>query len=120
MINLAFIMFLIVLMMVVSLATAIFIEAVKKIVSEESIKQAFKSLEIFSLIFTLIIAIIVFLVFLLFTIKTPLVALEILKLVVAGILFIFACGCGSQIGYDKVIKTIKQIIELLTASKIGV
>ena len=35
--------------------------------------------------------------------------LDILKLIVAGILFVFACGCGSQVGYDKVIKTIKGV-----------
>ena len=57
-----------------------------------------------SLIFTMIVATIVFVIFLLFTIKVPLAVLEIVKLVVAGILFIFACGCGLQVGYDKVIK----------------
>ena len=57
-----------------------------------------------SLIFTMIVATIVFLIFLLFIIKVPLTVLEIVKLIVAGILFIFACGCGSQVGYDKVIK----------------
>ena len=118
MINLSFILFLLVLMIVVSLITALVIEAIKKIVSEEFIKKTFKSLEIFSLIFTMIIATIVFLTFLLFTIKVPLAVLEIVKLVVAGILFIFACGCGSQVGYDKVIKTIKQIIGLLGGSNV--
>ena len=60
MINLSFVLFLLVLMTVVSLITALVIEVIKKIVSEESIKKTFKSLEIFSLIFTMIIATIVF------------------------------------------------------------
>ena len=42
--------------------------------------------------------------------------IDLLKVVVAGILFVFACGCGSQVGYDKVIKTIKDIISLLGGS----
>ena len=120
MINLTFIMFLMVLMIVVSLITALFIEAFKKIVHEDKIKAEFRSLEIFALVFTTIIATVTYLVFLLFTVTTSLLILDIVKLIVIGILFVFACDCGSQVGYDKVIKTIKQIIELLTVSKIGV
>ena len=107
-----FVLFLLVLMTVVSLITALFIEAIKKIVSEEVIKREFKSLEIFSLVFTLLIATITYLCFLLFAN----VSISLLKVIVAGILFVFACGCGSQVGYDKVIKTIKQIIGLLGGS----
>lgn len=113
MFNLTFILVLIVLMTVVSLVTALVIEAVKKIVSDDALKRIFGSLEVFSLIFTLFIAIVTYLVFLLFY---PLVitgVLDVLKLLAIGIIFAFACGCGSQVGYDKVIKTIKQIIELL-------
>ena len=107
-----FVLFLLVLMVVVSLITALVIEAIKKIVSEDSLKKAFKTLEIFSLVFTFIVAIITYLCFLLFAMPS----IDLLKIVVAGILFIFACGCGSQVGYDKVIKTIKNIIALLGGS----
>ena len=107
-----FVLFLLVLMTVVSLVTALFIEAIKKIVSEDVIKREFRSLEIFSLVFTLLIATITYLCFLLFAN----VSIGLLKAIVAGILFVFACGCGSQVGYDKVIKTIKQIIGLLGGS----
>ena len=47
-----FVLFLLVLMVVVSLITALVIEAVKKIVSEDCLKRVFKTLEIFSLVFT--------------------------------------------------------------------
>ena len=107
-----FVLFLLVLMVVVSLITALVIEAVKKIVSEDSLKKVFKTLEIFSLVFTFIVATITYLCFLLFAMTQ----IDLLKVVVAGILFVFACGCGSQVGYDKVIKTIKQIIGLLGGS----
>ena len=107
-----FVLFSLVLMVVVSLITALVIEAVKKIVSEESLKRLFKTLEIFSLVFTFIVATITYLCFLLFAMPS----IDLLKIVVAGILFIFACGCGSQVGYDKVIKTIKDIISLLGGS----
>ena len=107
-----FVLFLLVLMVVVSLITALVIEAVKKIVSEDSLKKAFKTLEIFSLVFTFIVATITYLCFLLFAN----VSIDLLKVIVAGILFVFACGCGSQVGYDKVIKTIKDIIALLGGS----
>ena len=116
MVNLSFVLVLLVLMVVVSLITALVIEAIKKIVSEDRLKKTFKSLEIFSLLFTLIIASITYLVFLLFFVTQPLIFIECIKLVVAGLLFIFACGCGSQVGYDKVIKTIKDIISLLGGS----
>ena len=107
-----FVLFLLVLMVVVSLITALVIEAVKKIVSEDSLKKAFKTLEIFSLVFTFMVATITYLCFLLFAMPS----IDLLKIVVAGILFVFACGCGSQVGYDKVIKTIKDIITLLGGS----
>ena len=112
-VNLSFVLVLLVLMVVVSLITALVIEVIKKIVSEDRLKKTFMSLEIFSLLFTLIIASITYLVFLLFFVTSPLIFIECVKLVVAGLLFIFACGCGSQVGYDKVIKTIKDIIALL-------
>ena len=107
-----FVLFLLVLMVEVSLITALVIEAVKKIVSEDSLKKVFKTLEIFSLVFTFMVAIITYLCFLLFAMPQ----IDLLKVVVAGILFVFACGCGSQVGYDKVIKTIKDIISLLGGS----
>ena len=107
-----FVLFLLVLMVVVSLITALVIEAVKKIVSEESLKRLFKTLEIFSLVFTFIVATITYLCFLLFAMPS----IDLLKIVVAGILFVLSCGCGSQVGYDKVIKTIKDIISLLGGS----
>ena len=107
-----FVLFLLVLMVVVSLITALVIEVVKKIVSEDSLKKVFKTLEIFSLVFTFIVATITYLCFLLFAMPS----IDLLKIVVAGILFIFACGCGSQVGYDKVIKTIKDIISMLGGS----
>ena len=107
-----FVLFLLVLMVVVSLITALVIEAVKKIVSEDSLKKAFRTLEIFSLVFTFIVATITYLCFILFAMPQ----IDLLKVVVAGILFVFACGCGSQVGYDKVIKTIKDIISLLGGS----
>ena len=107
-----FVLFLLVLMVVVSLITALVIEVVKKIVSEDSLKKVFKTLEIFSLVFTFMVAIITYLCFLLFAMPQ----IDLLKVVVAGILFVFACGCGSQVGYDKVIKTIKDIISLLGGS----
>ena len=53
MINLSFVLFLLVLMTVVSLITALVIEAIKKIVSEEIINNTFNSLEIYSLDFIL-------------------------------------------------------------------
>ena len=107
-----FVLFLLVLMVVVSLITALVIEAIKKIFSEDAIKREFRSLEIFSLVFTMLIATITYLCFLLFAN----VSIDLLKVIVAGILFVFACGCGSQVGYDKVIKTIKDIISLLGGS----
>ena len=107
-----FVLFLLVLMVVVSLITALVIEVVKKIVSEESLKRLFKTLEIFSLVFTFIVATITYLCFLLFAMPQ----IDLLKVVVAGILFVLSCGCGSQVGYDKVIKTIKDIISLLGGS----
>lgn len=107
-----FVLFLLVLMTVVSFITALVIEAIKKIVSEESIKKTFKSLEIFSLVFTFIVAVIIYLCFLLFAMPQ----IDLLKVIVAGILFVFTCGCGSQVGYDKVIKTIKDIITLVGGS----
>ena len=107
-----FVLFLLVLMVVVSLITALVIEVVKKIVSEESLKRLFKTLEIFSLVFTFIVATITYLCFLLFAVTQ----IDLLKVVVAGILFVLSCGCGSQVGYDKVIKTIKDIISLLGGS----
>lgn len=113
MFNLQFILFLIVLITVVSLVSSLFIEATKKIVSEGKLKEIFGSLEIFALIFTVFVSICTYLVFLLFFITSPLSFLDIIKLIVAGLIFVFACGCGSQVGYDKVIKTIKQIIELI-------
>ena len=61
-----FVLFLLVLMVVVSLITALVIEVVKKIVSEDSLKKVFKTLEIFSLVFTFMVAIITYLCFLLF------------------------------------------------------
>lgn len=99
-------------MLSVSFIVALMIEAIKKIVTEEEIKRRYKSLEIFSLIFTCIVSFFAYLVFLLFYITGVVPLLDIIKLIVAGILFIIACGCGSQVGYDKVIKTIKQIIEI--------
>ena len=102
---------LLVLLVVVSLITAIVIETIKKIVSENTIKKYFKSLEIFSLIFTMLVATITYLCFLLFAMP----AVDLLKIIVAGILFVFACGCGSQVGYDKVLKTIKDIIAMIGA-----
>ena len=107
-----FVLFLLVLMVVVSLITALVIEVVKKIVSEDSLKKVFKTLEIFSLVFTFIVATITYLCFLLFA----MLQIDLLKVVVAGILFVLSCGCGSQVGYDKVIKTIKDIIGLLGGS----
>ena len=107
-----FVLFLLVLMVVVSLITALVIEVVKKIVSEDSLKKVFKTLEIFSLVFTFIVATITYLCFLLFA----MLQIDLLKVVVAGILFVLSCGCGSQVGYDKVIKTIKDIISLLGGS----
>ena len=87
-------------------------EAIKKIVSEKTLIKIFKSLEIFSLVFTFLVAIITYLCFLLFAN----LQIDLLKVVVAGVLFVFACGCGSQVGYDKVIKTIKDIISLIGGS----
>lgn len=115
MVNLNFVLFLTCLMLAVSLITALVIETIKKVVSEEKIKEIFKSLEVFSLVFTVIVAFITYLVFLLFFIVSEVAFLDVIKLIVAGILFIFACACGSQVGYDKVIKVVKQIIEILKA-----
>lgn len=112
MVTLNFILILIALMLSVSFIVALMIEAIKKVVTEEVIKRRYKSLEIFSLIFTCIISFFAYLVFLLFYIHVPILFIDIVKLIVVGILFIIACGCGSQVGYDKVIKTIKQIIEI--------
>lgn len=118
MFNLTFILTLIVLITVVSLVASLFIEATKKIVTEETLKAVLGSLEVFSLIFTMFVSICTYLIFLLFYLNGTILMLDILKLIVAGILFVFACGCGSQVGYDKVIKTIKQIIELLKGGTI--
>ena len=107
-----FVLFLLVLMVVVSLITSLIIETIKKIVSEKILIKIFKSLEIFSLVFTFIVATLTYLCFLLFAMPT----IDLLKVVVAGVLFVFACGCGSQVGYDKVIKTIKDIISLIGGS----
>ena len=111
-----FILVLLVLMVVVSLITSLIIETIKKIVSEGTIKSVFKSLEIFALTFTFIVSLITFIVYLLFTVKAPITLLEGIQYIVIGLVFMVACGCGSQVGYDKVIKTIKQIIALFGGS----
>ena len=116
MITMSFILFLLVLMVVVSTITTLVIEVVKKIVSADTLIRYFKKMEIFALVFTFIVALITYLVYLLFIINNPLSILEIIKLIVIGFIFLCSCGAGSQIGYDKVIKTIKDIIALLGGS----
>ena len=111
-----FILFLLVLMVVFSLITALVIEAIKKIVSEKTLIKVFKSLEIFALLFNLIVALFVYIIYLIFTVSMPITTIDGVKYFIIGIVFMLSCGCGSQVGYDKVIKTIKDIIALIGGS----
>ena len=103
--------FILVLMVVVSMIRSLVIEVIKKIVSEKSLIKIFKSMEIFSLIFTALIATFTFVVYMI------LMSIPVnFENVIYGFIFVLSCGCGSQVGYDKVIKTIKDIIGLLGGS----
>ena len=100
--------FLLVLMVVVSMITSLVIEVIKKIVSEKSLIKIFKSMEIFSLIFTALIATFTFIVYMI------LMSIPVdFKNVIYGLIFVLSCSCGSQVGYDKVIKTIREIITMI-------
>lgn len=100
--------FLLILMVVVSMITSLVIEAIKKIVSEKSLIKVFKSMEIFSLIFTALIAAFTFIVYMI------LLSIPVnFENVIYGFIFVLSCGCGSQVGYDKVIKTIKEIMTMI-------
>lgn len=113
MINTIFLTILLALIVIVSLIFPIVIEAIKKLVGDDVIIKTFKKMEIFCFILTLILATITYLIFLLFYINAVVDFITGLKLFVCGFVFILACGCGSQVGYDKVIKTIKDIWEIL-------
>ncbi|MBR0039217.1 MAG: hypothetical protein IJP71_04365 [Lachnospiraceae bacterium] len=100
--------FLLVLMVVVSMITSLVIEVIKKIVSEKSLIKVFKSMEIFSLIFTMVVATITFIVYMIL-LRIPVN----FENVIYGFIFVLSCSCGSQVGYDKVIKTIKEIMTMI-------
>lgn len=99
---------------VCSLIFALVIEAAKKLISEEKIKEKFGSLEIFSLVVSLVLGLVIYVVYLLFFVlgKFQIVGLDIVRFIFIGIAFVFGCGIGSQVGYDKVIKTIKDIFHI--------
>lgn len=94
-----------------SLIFALVIEAVKKLMTEETIKKTFGSLENFSLLVSTILGLVVYVIYLVFFIigKMDISNLDIAKLIIIGLVFIFSCGLGSQVGYDKVIKVLKEI-----------
>ena len=73
----------------VSVITSLLIEAIKNFVE-------IKKIELFSLITTVIIATFVYVV-------------KGNNDIVNGIIFVFFCACGSQVGYDKVIKVIRGL-----------
>lgn len=97
-----------------SLIFSLVIEASKKLLTEEKIKDTFGSLEIFSLLVSLVLGLLIFLVYIVFFVlgKYQISTLDIVKLIFVGIGFVFGCGIGSQVGYDKVIKTIKDIFHI--------
>ena len=106
------------LVLVVSIIEPYFIEALKVLLTEKVILKKFLTLEWFSFVVSVIIATIVYLVYILFyVIGLIITPIDIVKYIVVGILFVILCGAGSQIGYDKILKPIKEIIKILTKSK---
>lgn len=99
----------------VGILMAMIIEALKKIFGEENIKKKFGSLDNFNFLVTGIVSAIVFVVYILFFMvgKVTFAPLDIVKLVLIGLAFIFLCVCGAAVGYDKVLKTLKDIWEII-------
>lgn len=108
-----FITSLISLMLVTSVITSLLIEVCKNIFDYDKLIKRFGKIEIFSLFITSVCALITYLIYLLFfvTLKNPLTFIDIMKFIVCGIIYIVSCASGSQVGYDKVIKIIHQIIK---------
>lgn len=100
------------LMATTALITTLIIEMFKKILTEKVISEKFKSMEIFSLIITLVISMLVYAIYLLFFVigKYDIQMLDCIKLIACGLVYMVACSVSSQVGYDKVIKLIKDLI----------
>lgn len=109
-----FVMICILLIVVVSIVAPIFIEALKNLIGKEVIIEKFVKLEWFCLLVSSIIALITYLVYILFFVvgKFEITPLDIVKYIVACLIFVVCCGAGCQVGYDKVIKAIIEIIKL--------
>lgn len=102
------------LLLICSFIFPLIIEAAKKLLSEEKIIKMFKSMELFSLFVSVILGLIVYIVYLVFFIigTATIIPLDIVKFILIGIIFVFSCGLGSQVGYDKVIKVLKDIFHI--------
>lgn len=106
------------LILVVSIIEPYIIEALKVLITEKVILKKFLTLEWFCFIVAVILATIVYLVYILFYVVGLIVTpIDIIKYIVVGILFVILCGAGSQIGYDKILKPIKEIVKILSKSK---
>lgn len=97
-----------------SLVFSLIIEAAKKLLTEETIKQKFGSMEAFSLLVSLVLGLLVYVIYLVFFIfgTVEVSVLDIVRFIIIGIVFMFSCGLGSQVGYDKVIKVLKDIFHI--------
>lgn len=102
------------LLLVCSFVFALVIEAAKKLIGDEKIKEKFGSLEFFSLIVSFILGAIVYLAYLLFFVVGVMSVntIDIVRLVFIGVIFVVSGGLGSQVGYDKVIKVFKNIFHI--------
>lgn len=99
------------LLVVCSVLFPIVIEAIKKIINDDNIKKIFGSLELFSLVISIILGILIFICYLIFFIfgMYQITFIDIIKFIFIGITFVISCGIGSQVGYDKLLKVLKQI-----------
>lgn len=97
---------------IVSILLPIVIEAIKKAFGEEKIKETFCKMEIFCLFISFFIGIFVMVFYLIATNHTSALFIDKVKDIFIVIGFGCMSGIGSQIGYDKVIKTIKDIYSI--------
>ena len=88
---------------------ALLIEALKKLIKEEEITKIM-TLEMFALIVNIVFALIVFAYVKVFA-PNILEGYEIYEQVMILIAFLFAVFLSSQLGYDTIIQTIKNILE---------
>lgn len=106
-----FITILIGLMVPTSFVASMLIEASKKIFGEEAINKHFNKIEYFSVFISVVTAFVVYILYILFAVlgTVRLDVLDIIRLICCCLCYMVACATGSQVGYDKVIKLLKQI-----------